>query len=67
LPSALLQKGQNCKTMLNCLDEYAKRKGLTINTAKSEVVAQNNLLILLVGFTLETQALSLLTTLVLRM
>jgi len=30
------------QTMLNRLDEYAKRKGSTINTAKSEVVHFNS-------------------------
>jgi len=30
------------QTMLNCLNEYARRKGLTINTAKSEVVHFNS-------------------------
>jgi len=30
------------QTMLNCLDEYARRKGLTMNTTKSEVVHFNS-------------------------
>ncbi len=30
------------QTMLNCLDGYARRKGLTIDTAKSEVVHFNS-------------------------
>ncbi len=30
------------QTMLDCLDEYAKRKGLNINIAKSEAVHSNS-------------------------